>query len=72
VNIEVFYAEENIWLMQRRMADLFNTTPQNITMHLRNIYVDGELNAKLTCKNFLQVQKEGKREISRNKIFEIS
>ncbi|MDP1845530.1 MAG: RhuM family protein [Candidatus Moranbacteria bacterium] len=58
VNIEVLYAEENIWLPQKRMAELFDTTPQNITQHLRNIYTEGELDELATCKDFLQVQKE--------------
>jgi hypothetical protein len=63
VNIEVLYAEENIWLTQKKMAELFDTTPQNITQHLKNIYAEGETNQTATCKNFLQVQKEGGREL---------
>ena len=66
VNIEVLYAEENIWLTQKKIAELFNTTPQNITQHLKNIYAEGEVDQKATCKDFLQVQKEGEREVSRN------
>ena len=66
VNIEVLYAEENIWLTQKKMAELFDTTPQNITQHLKNIYTEGETDQTTTCKNFLQVQKEGKREVKRN------
>lgn len=66
VNIEVLYAEENIWLSQKKMAELFDTTPQNITQHLKNIYVEGEVDRKSTCKDFLQVQQEGDREIKRN------
>ena len=69
VNIEVFYAEENIWLTQKKMAELFDTTPQNITQHLKNIYTEGEADNKSTCKDFLQVQKEGKREVERNTSF---
>jgi len=69
VNIEVLYAEENIWLPQKRMAELFDTTPQNITQHLKNIYEKGELDEASTCKDFLQVQKEGDREIRRNTSF---
>ncbi len=65
VNIEVLFAEENIWLPQRRIAELFNTTPQNITQHLKNAYDQGELDASSTCKDFLQVQKEGRRSIER-------
>ena len=41
VNIEVLYVEENIWLTQKKMAELFDTTPQNITQHLKNIYEEG-------------------------------
>ena len=63
VNIEVLYAEENIWLTQKKMAELFDTTAQNITQHLRNIYAEGEVDQTATCKNFLQVQKEGKEKL---------
>jgi len=66
VNIEVLYAEENIWLTQKKMAELFDTTPQNITQHLKNIYAEGEADQTATCKDFLQVQKEGEREVKRN------
>ena len=65
VNIEVLYAEENIWLSQKKLAELFDTTPQNITMHLKNIYEEEEAEYDSTCKDFLQVQKEGKREVKR-------
>jgi len=57
VNIEVLFAEENIWLTQKKMAELFDTTPQNITQHLKNIYAEGEVGQTATCKDFLQVQK---------------
>ena len=60
VNIEVLFAEENIWLTQKKMAELFDTTPQNITQHLKNIYADKEIDES-TCKDFLQVQNEGGR-----------
>ena len=66
VNIEVLYAEENIWLTQKKIAELFDTTPQNITQHLKNIYLEDEVDQKATCKDFLQVQQEGSREIKRN------
>ena len=66
VNIEVLYAEENIWLTQKKMAELFDTTPQNITQHLKNIYAKGEADQTATCKDFLQVQQEGGREVKRN------
>ena len=69
VNIEVLYADENIWLTQKMMAELFGTTPQNITLHLKNIYSERELDESATCKDFLQVQKEGNRDIKRNLTF---
>ncbi len=69
VNIEVFYAKENIWLTQKKMAELFNTTPQNITQHLKNIYTEGEIKHESTCKDFLQVQKEGNRNVKRDITF---
>ncbi len=65
VNIEVLYAEENIWLSQKKIAELFSTTSQNITQHLGNIFKDGEIDELATCKDFLQVQNEGGRDIQR-------
>ncbi len=50
------------------MAELFDTKPQNIIQHLNNIYLECEINQKTNCKDFLQVQQEGDREIKRNKI----
>ena len=65
VNIEVLFAKENIWLTQKKMSELFDTTPQNITQHLSNLYKDEEIEEKATCKDFLQVQDEGGRNIER-------
>ena len=65
VNIDVFFQNEMFWFTQKKIAELFETTPQNITLHLRNIYLEGELEENSTCKQFLQVQKEGNREASR-------
>ena len=59
------FDKETIWASQAEMAKVFDVTPQNITLHLRNIFKDRELNAKSTCKDSLQVQKEGEREIKR-------
>ena len=61
--IDVFFQNGVIWMNQSAIARLYNTTPQNITMHIRNIYADGELDEFSTCKEFLQVQTEGKRKI---------
>ncbi len=63
--IQVRLENETVWLTQRSMAELFQTTPQNITIHVRAIYRDGELSEPATCKDFLQVQKEGERSIQR-------
>ena len=56
--IEVYFQDENIWMSQRNIAELYQTTPQNITLHMKNIFADGELDETSTCKDFLQVQKE--------------
>ena len=56
--IDVRLENETVWLTQKLMAELFQTTPQNITIHLRNILTEGELDEGATCKDFLQVQTE--------------
>ncbi|MFH2058992.1 MAG: RhuM family protein [Pseudomonadota bacterium] len=61
IKIDVRLENETVWLTQKLMAELFQVKPQNITMHLKNIYEEGELDEKATCKDFLQVQKEGNR-----------
>ena len=67
--IDVRFQDETVWLTQRLMAELFQTTSQNITIHLKNIFEEGELDEMATCKDFLQVQKEGAREVKRKQIF---
>lgn len=57
--------EDTVWATQKQIADIFNVTPQNITIHLKNIFDSGELDKKTTCKESLQVQKEGNREVKR-------
>ena len=59
--LEVRLENETVWLTQANMASLFQTTTQNITLHLRNIFQEGELDEASTCKDFLQVQEEGGR-----------
>lgn len=63
--IECRFENETIWLSQALMADLFQTTPQNITLHLKALYDDEELNNSSTCKEYLQVRLEGSREVKR-------
>ena len=67
--IDVYFTDDTIWMTQRTMAELYQTTPQNITSHIKNIYEDGELNEWATCKDFLQVQNEGGREVRRERKF---
>ena len=56
---------ETLWLTQAQIADLFQTTPQNVTLHLKAIYAEGELDETATCKDYLQVRQEGARAVSR-------
>ncbi|MCK5040049.1 MAG: virulence RhuM family protein [Candidatus Aenigmarchaeota archaeon] len=60
VNIEVFYAEENIWLTQKKMAELFDTTVSNINIHLKNIFSKEELDKNSVIKDFLITASDGK------------
>ena len=62
--IDVKLEDETVWLSQQQMAELFGTSRTNIIEHINNIYVEEELD-KSTCQNFRQVQKEGKRNVSR-------
>ena len=63
--VQVRLAGETIWLTQRQMAEVFATTPENVLMHLKNIYAEGELQEAATAKEFLVVQTEGKRQVQR-------
>ena len=67
--LDVRFQDETVWLTQKLMAELFQTTPQNITIHLRNIFEEGELEENPTCKDFLQVQIEGGREVRRKRLY---
>ena len=53
VDIEVKLEDENVWLTQKSMAELFETTRNNITMHIKNIFEDGELQEKTIKQNFI-------------------
>ena len=65
VTLDVQLADETVWLTQKQMAWLFDRTPQNITIHLGNVYKEKELTREATCKDFLQVQQEGGRSVQR-------
>lgn len=64
--IDVFLEDGTVWIPQVTIARLYQTTPQNIIMHTRKIYSDGELDESATCKQSLQVQIEGSRSVKRN------
>lgn len=64
--IQVRIDGQTVWLTQAAMAELFQTTPQNITIHLRSIYDEGEVSEAATCKECLQVRQEGPRQIQRS------
>lgn len=63
--VQVRLEGESIWLTQRQMAEVFATTPENVLMHLKNIFRDGELEEAVTAKDFLAVQTEGRRQVQR-------
>jgi hypothetical protein len=65
VKLDVRLDNETVWLTQQMMADLFQTTIPNISMHIRNIYEDGELTSEATIKKFLTVRREGQRSVQR-------
>ena len=64
--VSVRFAEEDLWLTQNQLAEIYCTTRENITMHVNNIYNDCELIADATSKNFLLVRQEGNRQVKRN------
>lgn len=61
--VEVRLENETVWLTQPLMADLFQTTQQNVSLHIRNIYEEGELAPEATHKDFLSVRQEGGRQV---------
>lgn len=64
--IDVKIENETVWLSQNQMAELFQTTKQNISLHIKNIFEEGELEETSTVKDYLTVQNEGSRKVSRN------
>jgi hypothetical protein len=63
--IECRFENETLWLTQALIAELFQVTPQNVTLHLKAIYTEGEVEEAATCKDYLQVRMEGGRRITR-------
>jgi hypothetical protein len=63
--IQCRFENETLWLTQALIAALFQVTPQNVTLHLKSIYEEAELDESATCKDYLQVRREGERDVSR-------
>lgn len=63
--VECRFAEDTLWLSQAMMAELFQSSPQNITLHLKTLYAEGEIFPEATCKSYLQVRIEGERQVQR-------
>lgn len=64
--VSVRFADEDVWLTQAQLAEIYDTTQENISMHIANIYRDGELDENRTYKKFLLVRNEGSRQVKRN------
>ena len=64
--VDVRFAHEDVWLNQEQLAEIYCTTQQNISLHIRNIYADGELSQEATHKKFLLVRQEGSRQVNRD------
>lgn len=64
--INVNLQDETVWLSQQQLVELYHTSRTNIVEHIRNIYNEGELEEKQTCRNFRQVRIEGNREVNRS------
>ena len=65
-HVSVRFADEDLWLTQNQLAEIYCTTQQNISLHIDNIYKDGELAPMATHKDFLLVRQEGNRQVQRN------
>ena len=65
LKIDVRFEGETVWLVQQQMAELFQTTKQNISLHIQNIYEEQELEREPTVKDSLTVQQEGNRAVRR-------
>ena len=66
LSVNTLFADEDVWLTQAQLAEIYQTTQENISMHIYNIYADDELNKEGTYKKFLLVRQEGKRQVNRH------
>ena len=63
--VQVIFKDDNFWLTQKSMSELFGCTTDNISLHLKNIFNEEELDKNSTCRNFRHVQKKGNRNVAR-------
>ena len=68
-NVQVLVKDETIWMTQKAISQLFDCTVDNVGLHLRNIFKEGELSEESTTEKFSVVQKEGKRNVNRELTF---
>ena len=66
VSVNTRFADEDVWLTQAQLAEIYQTTKQNVSQHIDHILSDGELDENRTVKNFLTVREEGKRKVQRD------
>lgn len=65
--VNVRFADEDVWLTQSQLAEIYDTTQQNVALHIKNVYADGELvDSEATHKKYLLVRQEGNRQVQRN------
>ena len=65
ISLSVRLEDENVWLTQQQMSELFQTSRTNVVEHIKHIFEEGELDVNASCRNFRQVQNEGNRMIER-------
>ena len=66
IRVSVSPQENTVWLSQMQMAELFQTTKQNVSLHIKNVFEESELDPSSTVKEYLTVQKEGNRNVERS------
>lgn len=69
MRIEVRFEDETVWLQQPRIAELFACSLENVRLHLKNIYANGELDKAATSKESLEVRQEGTRRVTRRVVY---
>jgi len=69
VSVNTRFADEDVWLTQEQLSTIYQTTQENVSMHITNIYTDNELNKEETYKKFLLVRQECKRQVQQTRIW---